>query len=99
MPRAGARDDGRRARPDGFLRSFPPVATRGMRRALSAGKIIIRVTDAVPTSYHRADQSLEFWTACPAAAVDPVARAFVELRGTDSSRGYSERRPRVQSLR
>jgi len=69
-----------------------------MRRAFSASKTI-RVTDAVFTSSHRADQSLELRTATTAAAVDPVARALVELRGPDPSRGHTERRPRLQSLR
>src|SRR5262245_8518336 len=98
MPAAGARNNGRRARPDGLLRAFPPIAPSGMRRAFSAGKTI-RVTDAVLTSSHRADQSLEFWTAVSAAAVDPVARSFVESRGPDSSRGHAEWRPRLQSVR
>ena len=84
MSAARARNDGCRARPDGFLRVILPIASNGMRRAFSAGKTI-RVTDAVLTSSHRADQSLELRTAVSAAAVDPAARAFVELRGPHPS--------------
>jgi hypothetical protein len=84
MPSARARNDGCRAGPDGFLKVVPPIASHGMRRAFSAGKTI-RVTDAVHTSSHCADQSLELRTAITAAAVDPAARAFVELRGPHPS--------------
>src|SRR3954469_10149869 len=98
MQQAGARDDGCDARPDGFLRALQPIAPNGMRRAFSAGKTF-RVSDAVHTSSYCADQSLELRTACSAAPLDPVARAFVELRGPDSSRGHAQRRSRIQSLR